>query len=299
MRDFALLGLLCIAISAPVWTLIVLRWQRGHSVLPYQPRRSVPWNAGDLLLIVLVHWTLLVVAGGIAAEWLTPALKEMLPAPSDAKSTTMHPIVQLVLTHNPWLLLAAAFSAAIVAPLVEESFFRLLLQGWLEGLARRYRRVLGTIGRSVPRAVIPILAVSLLFGARHHRPPMTPEPATVLAHMLAGSVASLVTLGFALPFLRLRARATAADLGWVAEKFWSDVLLGLTAFLAVGPPLYLMQTTLGVLLGKGVAPDPLTIFLFACVLGTIYYRTHRITPVIVLHMSLNATSLAIAWVLQQ
>jgi membrane protease YdiL (CAAX protease family) len=31
------------------------------------------------------------------------------------------------------------------------------------------------------------------------------------------------------------------------------------------------------------------------VLGLLYYRTHRIVPSVVLHMSLNLTTLAMAW----
>jgi len=41
--------------------------------------------------------------------------------------------------------------------------------------------------------------------------------------------------------------------------------------------------------------DPLTLFLFSLILGTLYYRTHRILPAIVLHMTLNFTSLTLAW----
>ena len=38
----------------------------------------------------------------------------------------------------PQLLLVAAFVAVIVAPIVEEYFFRVFLQGWLENVACRY-----------------------------------------------------------------------------------------------------------------------------------------------------------------
>jgi len=37
------------------------------------------------------------------------------------------------------------------------------------------------------------------------------------------------------------------------------------------------------------------LFFFALVLGTLYYRTHRLLPLIVLHAALNGTSLLLAW----
>lgn len=108
-------------------------------------------------------------------------------------------------------------------------------------------------------------------------------------------VASLMTAALALGLVRWRAGATAADLGWVREKFFADVRLGVVAFAALAAPMYAAQYTLWRTLPKGVAPDPIVLFFFALALGTLYYRTHRIVPVIVLHMSLNLTSLAMAW----
>lgn len=46
-------------------------------------------------------------------------------------------------------------------------------------------------------------------------------------------------------------------------------------------------------MGQGPAPVPL--FFFAMVLGYVYQRTHRVLPCIVLHMALNAYSMASVW----
>jgi len=97
--------------------------------------------------------------------------------------------------------------------------------------------------------------------------------------------------------LRAGFGATVADLGWVREKLLADVGLGLLAFAAVAAPTYAAMFLLGSLLPAYLAPDPFVLFPFALVLGTLYYRTHRIVPAIVLHMSLNATSLAMAWLM--
>ena len=53
-----------------------------------------------------------------------------------------HPIIELLKEHQqPWVLAMCAFSAVVVAPLAEEFFFRVLLQGWLESLLARTARV--------------------------------------------------------------------------------------------------------------------------------------------------------------
>ena len=88
--------------------------------------------------------------------------------------------------------------------------------------------------------------------------------------------------------------ATAADLGWVPEKFFADVRLGLLAFAGLAAPIYGLQILLINLLPKYLAPDPAVLFVFALALGTLYCRTHRAVPSIVLHMALNATSLTLA-----
>jgi hypothetical protein len=141
----------------------------------------------------------------------------------------------------------------------------------------------------------PIFLSSFLFARAHFR---TAAPAMNLYYvtlLLVGNMlASLLTMGLAIGLLRLRVRASAADFGWVPEKLLADLRLGLLAFVAVAAPLYILQLALSLSLPKYFAPDPFTLFVFALVLGTLYYRTHRIVPAIVVHMSLNATTLAMA-----
>ena len=93
-----------------------------------------------------------------------------------------------------------------------------------------------------------------------------------------------------------RGDGTGPGLG--AEHLASDVRLGLVAFAAVAVPIYAIQigvTKLQEHAGYSAAADPVSLFFFALALGFLYYRTHRIVPAIVLHMSLNLTSLAMAW----
>jgi hypothetical protein len=137
---------------------------------------------------------------------------------------------------------------------------------------------------------------SVLFGAMHFRVagPQINEHSVVF--MMVGNVAvSVLTLFFAVGLLRLRVGATAADLGWAPQKLPSDVGLGLVSFAAIAVPIYVAQLVLVyAVFPKYLAPDPVSLFLLALVLGTLYYRTHRIVPSIVVHAALNATSLVIA-----
>ena len=52
---------------------------------------------------------------------------------------------------------------------------------------------------------------------------------------------------------------------------------------------------MGLVKWKGIdyAPDPIPLFFLALVLGTLYHRTHRIAPSLVLHIAFNATAIAL------
>lgn len=80
-----------------------------------------------------------------------------------------HPFVeqlsQAKSVERPALLAAFAVSAVLLAPLTEEFFFRVLLQGWLEARERAWRRAAGwPAGR---RGWLPILLSSAAFALLH------------------------------------------------------------------------------------------------------------------------------------
>lgn len=287
---------LTVLACATVWALLAARWSRRQPVLPHQPRRPVPWVGLDLLLVVLFYLTAQSGVAGLARVALDPGDLQTPPAGAPEESTAEHLVARLCTEGNGWVLLLCFVAAVVVAPLVEELFFRVLLQGCLEAAARRWRRRAPALRRLIPRAAGPIVLTSLLFAAMHFRtagPAVNPRLAVFL---LAGDVAAKLLMAvFAVCLVRWRAGATAADLGWVPQKLLGDVRLGLIAFAAIAAPLYLGQAALVCLLPKSLAPDPLPLFFLALVLGALYYRTHRIVPSIVVHAALNATSLALEW----
>ena len=279
-----------------IWALWAARWRQGRPVAPYQPRRPVPWHGLELALVVVFY--LVVQSGVIELGGMILGADAMLApaASSTGKFGAEHVVGQLVAEGNVWILALCVISAAVVAPISEEFFFRLLLQGWLETLQRRWRRDMPTLQRLIPNGAGPIMLTSLLFARLHFRVDVPQVNVQFLVFFLAGdAIARVLTLAFAVELLRRRVGATAADLGWAPQKVRSDVKLGLAVFAAVAAPIYAMQLVLHGLLPESVAPDPLPLFFLALALGILYYRTHSLVPSIVLHAALNGTSLVLAW----
>jgi membrane protease YdiL (CAAX protease family) len=288
---------LLVGASLVVWALVVRRLWRRLPVLPYESRRPVPWRAAQVLVVFVVFefpllaaltWFVLVGRGDVDPGEASRA----------EKPNVEHLIVDL-LRADPsaatWLL--CALVAVVVAPIVEEFTYRLLLQGWLEAEERRARRRTAAVRRLIP-GVGPVVLVSLLFALRHFRraaPPLEPED--LREGMVSQVVWSLLTLSFAVWLLRTRAGATAADLGFVPGKLLADVRLGLLACAAVTAPILALQYVLMrfVFSGQSVATDPIPLFFLALTLGAVYYRTHRIVPAMVTHMAFNATAMVLAW----
>ena len=292
--EIALLVLLGASIF--VGWVIVSRLRGKLPVLPYQSRRQVPWRAGQVMVVFLVLEFPLLAALLFSFLWGPEAAGSSVP--QTAGEVDVRHAIEDLLRADPspttWLL--CALLAVVVAPIIEEFTYRLILQGWLEAEERRARRRIPELRRLMP-GVAPVVLVSLLFALRHFRLAAPPMKADLIKQVMVFQVVwSLFVFTFAVVFLRVFSGATAADLGFDGKKFLADVRLGLLAFAAIGAPIILLQiVTTTYLLPDHVAADPIPLFFLAVVLGCVYYRTHRITPVIVIHMALNATSLVLAW----
>lgn len=283
-----------------VWTFVARRLAWGETVLRCQPRRPVPWRGSDVFLILMAYFfPALLVAGQalfVAVQMWLAGAKPLPPPPVVEKAQVSHPVIELLQAQphvSAWLL--CIVSVVLVAPVVEEVLFRLVLQGWLESVEARTpprQRLWPKV-----RGFWPVGLASLLFAALHFRtaqPTMAAEEVELLLAKV--TTWNLVALGFAGTLLVVRRGATWTDLGFVPGKLGSDIRLGLLAFVAVAVPIYLAQAGLQRLL-QGVAADPITLSFFAMVLGVLYFRTHRLVASIVLHMALNSTSLLLAWLL--
>ncbi len=274
-----------------VWTWGVVQFSLGRAVIPFRHRHAVPWNGLDVLILVLFHIGVLAVGMRILMPPAPrPAGKQAEKADAAAEKNE-HVVVQLW-REDPRTVtkLVAAIAAAIVAPLVEEFLFRLLLQGWFEAVERRLRRQLRGL-RSMLPGLLPVVTVAALFAAMHFRHGPSEQDAPVLIRALIGNaMAGVVTIVMGVAWLRVRAGATLADFGIEPRRLRGDVALGLAAFVAIGPPIYLLKSLLILRFSPGIA-DPISLFFFALVLGILYYRTHRIVPAITLHMALNGVGM--------
>jgi membrane protease YdiL (CAAX protease family) len=283
-------------LSAAIGLAIAVRMWRGRPVLRYQPRRQVPWQGIDLLVIVVVYVVTLWRCQEDALRIMGPEITRPPAMVNVGETSAAHSVAKMLQDAPPWMYVLCGLSVVVVAPIFEEFLFRVLLQGWLESRRASWKRKLPTLRRLAPGAVGPMVAASFLFALIHFRVDAPPRhPHFHLGMMLATSVTSLLSMTFAVLWLRWRVKATAADLGWAPQRFWGDVRTGVVAYLAVAAPLFIVQIGLAMALPKYLAPDPLTLFLFALLLGTLYHRTHRGVPAMVAHAMLNATSLALLW----
>lgn len=288
---FGLLGIASVVVVARA----AERRRRGDPVVPWSWRRPVPWGAGEVVLVLALYFFL---PGYVWLPLVARAFDVPIDAPQPAErhaslAQDVHPIGRLLAeTTNPWLLLLAALTAVVVAPVVEEFLFRMVVQGWLESIEwrqRLHRRF------ALPPGALPIAASSLLFAMLHVRPAGVEIPLETIALRLGAQAAtgvSVIVLGPLI--LRHLAGAGPADLGWATRKLGEDVRLGLWGWLGATAPVYLVFALAKTVAPDGLSADPAPLFPLAIVLGTMYYRTHRIAGPIVLHAAFNFTGLVLA-----
>ncbi len=289
MLQAAILAIV-LAVSAGLWAWIYSRWQRREPIIPLARRRPVPWQAQDVFFIFLIGFLFPIMAAMAVQAWMGPDAAQRA---ADQEPELTHPAEQLLGSGNPSAIAIAVIMAVIVAPLFEEFFFRVLLQGWLEAIWSRQRRKHPEL-RAAPVSWIPIVLPAAIFALMHLRSGKTPFSTQYLTGLFLGQMAAdLVALGLAIVLLRFAVGATAADLGWNPEKLRFDAKLGLLALLAATPPILTLQVSLiGLVKWTGIdyAPDPIPLFFLALVLGALYHRTHRLAPPLVLHIAFNATA---------
>ncbi len=307
-----LLNLLVDAIfigGAVVWVWAARRLWRREPLLPYEPRRLVPWGGIDLAVViaaiiflqglclgVAVKWSgvqmpsdwnnldpqtrFIVLSGNLAANVLTLLVAALIlfwqtdarwsdlginlqRAPYDvrcgaiafaAAAPAVFGLQRLITTWVPYhhqlvtavqekndlpMWIVAGVSAVVVAPVFEEFFFRVLLQGWLEKVELRLARRAESDLDADESAVID-----------------SEEPPAVGP---------------------------------------GGVPLGLFG-LSLGMLPIVVSSTLFALMHWGQGGAPIPLFVFALVLGFLYQRTHRILPSLTVHVLLNSISLAVFFV---
>ena len=137
----------------------------GKQLIPFARRRPVPWEGGDVLLLFLLCTIILPGATMLAMRGL---LGTDAGQPASDKPSMAHPAEQMLATKNAGMIALAAFMAVVVAPLIEELLFRVVLQGWLEAAWSRQRRIYPALRRG-SRAWGPLVLPALVFALMHLR----------------------------------------------------------------------------------------------------------------------------------
>jgi membrane protease YdiL (CAAX protease family) len=132
----------------------------------------------------LGHWKRDLALGAIAFVMIVPPVYLLQLALTTIWSPSEHPLIKLLQENPESDALALAFwRAVIVAPLVEEFFFRVVLQGWLESVDQFLQRSLG-LSRQLPSGTLPILLSSAVFALLHAGHGPDPIPLFCLAVVL-------------------------------------------------------------------------------------------------------------------
>jgi membrane protease YdiL (CAAX protease family) len=191
-----------------------------------------------------------------------------------------HSVIELLLedASRGNLLLTTAL-VVLVAPLVEEFLFRLVLQGWLqrfEWFNRGGPQIVAALARESDEEVVV---------------------ATPVEQDSTGPVAVDGISSAENPFVS--PAAVAAELPPSEPAFDpacdpNDVPMRPVLPMLGVVPICISSLVFAMMhIGQGAAPIPL--FVFALGLGYLYQRTGRLLPCIIVHMLLNGTSMAIIW----
>ncbi len=292
--------------SLTLWIRLGWRAVEGQPILPYEPRRPVPWRFIGLFLAGLTYSIALALFQTLYITYDEP-LFGGIPSTAAGESITPAQLAAFLVAQ-----LAAQFTALLAALLGFRLFFGATPEDW--GLVTRHAgRDLGIALIAAVAFLPPLYALQALL----HQFNDTPHPlirALTETHDALLRPLALITAGLWAPiweelFFRVIFQgwlervlvhrhapspddATVHDLtpdGEASDQYapavraprggWLPIVISAAAFAAVhfvpGSPNF----------------DLIPIFFFACGLGYLYQRTHRALPSILLHMILNVCSL--------
>jgi len=267
------------------WRLAIIRWRAGGALVPFEPRRPVPWTGADLLCIALGYLVLNVIASSIASfvhetDGLgdLPQVTILLMGALASTAAVLAAALWIRLRHQAtWtdlgldlsrlrsdLLLGLAAFAVVSAPIyaIQACLTQLIpsehpIIEALQGADAGWTLWLSSLVLAV---VVAPLTEEFLFRV-------------VLQGWLESLGSEVGTHGDhelmtadAIPSRPLRAR-------------WAPIVLSSAAFALMHLP----------------RPDVVPLFFLALALGYLYRQTHRLWPSMVAHGCLNACSLGMLW----
>ena len=333
------------------WAYTLLQLWRRQPLIPWQPRRHVPWGLIDLAIIIGLFFVAILVSrevlgfllqGKIDPAQLTLADNRLIViADGAAKLAIMgvaipaiilrtgvgwhdwgiywreaardvvigvvafcmlapivyaiqalmvqfqpyeHPLMKMMeKTPDLTLFWILVFSASIMAPLSEEWFFRVVLQGWLEKVfSNRGSTSDLVLGDASVPAIAGSTETAVLAGDLIPRGLSSPGEFAATYPNPYQPPAALVgeDMAYAWPLPQAKE---------AIEYRWPQSLLRHFLPIVMSALIFALMH-----LSHGLAWIPLTFL--ALGLGYIYQRTHSILPGIVVHFLFNSLSMAVFWV---
>jgi membrane protease YdiL (CAAX protease family) len=297
-----------------------------QTFLPFRHQPPVTWSMTDVLLMMTFYFVLQTVVVSLVLaipqqERQDTSIVQKSEAKEEIEETDVensdgeqrleerivgdkklrleHPLVIIMrkAASRPLAVIVCFLSAIIIAPLTEEFLFRVVIQS---GIASALRK---NGGDMTIEKYLPILLTSLFFAVIHFREapsdhanhPITPQQVERFVRMMgAVSLANLITMGTIIVFLRRIRQAKWSDFGFgnFRQMVVQDALGALLILLVILVPIFTLNGTMRKLF-PGVVIDPIPLFFFAAILGTIYYRTRRFAVIFFLHAFFNAFSFLI------
>lgn len=304
-----------VAASLTVWVGIASRLHHGEPLVPFSPRRDVPWGPVHLVLILGCVFLLLRYAAWAASGLSAESQLSDLTVPDKARLAGAAGFASLLATCGGIVLVTCTAGA---------SRRDLGLPANVRTLRADTR--LGAL--AFLAVALPVYAIHLVLVFWQHvfdRQPVehplveilcqTSNPRVVVVAVVTAVCVAPVFEEFLFRLIlqgwlekvenrwlesrRLAASAPAAgpdtdDLA-AAEESAQQAIVAPVAAAPTGAWPIMVSSGLFAMMHVGHGFDPVPLFVLAMALGYLYHRTHRITPSIVLHLLFNAFSLGILW----
>ena len=119
--------------SVLLWITITYRLAHGTRIIRHEPRRHVPWNGGDVLMLAGAYFFIGIFVMNVFHHFDSPkqtssvathTLGRPLFADVDGDEKRGHPLMPLFNSHDNALIALGVFLAVVKAPLFEEFFFQ-------------------------------------------------------------------------------------------------------------------------------------------------------------------------------
>jgi membrane protease YdiL (CAAX protease family) len=304
--------------SCAVWLPIAVRWHNEGSVLPYEPRRPVPWDvigaAPALLLVAMafvsaiisragsseidldaVLWgsvggavllLSLVLAAGLVIVFVAGGSLKDLGLPQDAGQLCS----DISLGALCWL---AALLPVFLIQWVSTAFFGEESQNPVINQVKEHANWQVFVAAIISAVVVAPIFEEFVFRLLLQGWLERAEDDAASKLMSADEPSAL---SLALPEATSDAPApTVADSPPIEFEATKGMLPGIShGFVPIA-----VSSLLFSLAHIGFGPDPVALFVLALFLGYVYQRTHRIVPCIVMHVLFNSLNLLMLWLVLQ